>query len=81
MKQAGNRDVQSTDSCNRACKFRGQLGARRSYSPCYRIGLCFVFGCNNRTVPNLCFPLSEGLLQAEAVEHFAGDNDHGNHEF
>ena len=25
--------------------------------------------------------LSEGLLQAEAVEHFAGDNDHGNHEF
>ena len=23
--------------------------------------------------------LSEGLLQAEAVEHFAGDNDHGNH--
>ena len=25
--------------------------------------------------------LSEGLLQAEVVEHFAGDNDHGNHEF
>ena len=25
--------------------------------------------------------LSEGLLQAEAMEHFAGDNDHGNHEF
>ena len=24
--------------------------------------------------------LSEGLLQAEAVEHFAGDNDHVNHE-
>ena len=23
----------------------------------------------------------KGLLQAEAVEHFAGDNDHGNHEF
>ena len=25
--------------------------------------------------------LSEGLLQAQAVEHFAGDNDHRNHEF
>ena len=25
--------------------------------------------------------LSEGLLQAEAVEHFAGDNTHGNHAF
>jgi len=25
--------------------------------------------------------LSEGLLQAEAMEHFAGDNDHENHEF
>ena len=25
--------------------------------------------------------LSEGLLQAEAVEHFAGDNDHGNRGF
>ena len=25
--------------------------------------------------------LSEGLLQAEAMEHFAGDNDHGNHGF
>ena len=25
--------------------------------------------------------LSEGLLQAETVEHFAGDNDHGNHAF
>ena len=25
--------------------------------------------------------LSEVLLQAEAVEHFAGDNAHGNHEF
>ena len=25
--------------------------------------------------------LSEGLLQTEAVEHFAGDKDHGNHEF
>ena len=25
--------------------------------------------------------LSEGLLQAEAVEHFAGDNSHGNHVF
>ena len=27
------------------------------------------------------FILSEGLLQPEAMEHFAGDNDHGNHEF
>ena len=25
--------------------------------------------------------MREGLLQAEAMEHFAGDNDHGNHEF
>ena len=24
---------------------------------------------------------SEGLLQTEVVEHFAGDNDHGSHEF
>ena len=23
----------------------------------------------------------EGLLQAEAMEHFAGDNDHGHHAF
>ena len=30
----------------------------------------------------LCvYILSKGLLQVEAVEHFAGDNDHGNHEF
>ena len=42
---------------NRACKSRarkrgwGQLGAGGPYSPCYRIGLRFVFGCNNRTVP------------------------------
>ena len=25
--------------------------------------------------------MSEGLLQAEAMQLFAGDNDHGNHEF
>ena len=33
--------------------------------------------------PNSVFQilLSEGLLQAEAMKHFAGDNDHGNHEF
>ena len=43
----------------------------------------FCFGRNNRTVPkwHISVILSEGLLQAEAVEHFAGDNDHGNHEF
>ena len=38
----------------------------------------FCFGRNNRTVPKVI--LSEGLLQAEAVEHFVGDNDHGNDE-
>ena len=43
----------------------------------------FCFGHNNRTVPKerISVLLSEGLLQAEAVEHLAGDNDHGNHEF
>ena len=43
----------------------------------------FCFGRNNRTVPKLRISviLSEGLLQAEIVENFAGDNDHGNHEF
>ena len=43
----------------------------------------FCFGRNKRTVPKwrISVILSEGLLQAEAVEHFAGDNDHGNHEF
>ena len=43
-------------------------------------GLCFVFGCNNRTVLKLRISviLAEGVLQAEAMEHFAGDNDHGN---
>ena len=25
--------------------------------------------------------MSEVLYPAEAMEHFAGDNDHGNHEF
>ena len=43
----------------------------------------FCFGRNNRTVPKqrISVILSEGLLQTEAVEHFAGDNDHGNYEF
>ena len=43
----------------------------------------FCFGGNNRIVPKyrISVILSEGLLQAEVVEHFAGDNDHGNHEF
>ena len=42
-----------------------------------------TFVCNNRTVPKyrVSVIFSEGLLQAEAMEHFAGDNDHGNHEF
>jgi len=46
------------------------------------IGLCLAFSCNNRTVPKQCISviLSEGLLQAEAMEHFAGDNNHGNYE-
>ena len=36
-----------------------------------------------RRVPKLRVSviLSEGLLQAEAKEYFAGDNGHGKHEF
>ena len=42
----------------------------------------FCFGRNNRTVPKqrISVIFSEGLIQAEAVEHFACDNDNGNHE-
>ena len=42
----------------------------------------FCFGRNNRTVPKLRVSviLSGGLLQAEAIDHSAGDNAHGNHE-
>ena len=48
------------------------------------IGLSFVLVVIIELSGNSVFNtviLSEGLLQAEAVEHFAGDNDHGNHEF
>ena len=47
----------------------------------YRILVCFV--CNNQTVPKqrVSVILSEELIQAEAMEHFAGDNDDGHHEF
>ena len=40
--------------------------------------LCFVFICNNRTVPKfrLSVILSEGLLQAEAMAHFCYDYVH-----
>ena len=40
--------------------------------------LCFVFICNNRTVPKfrISVVLSEGLLQAEAMEHFCYDYVH-----
>ena len=62
----------------------GAFRGRKSIFPMLTLlGLCFVFGCNNRTVPKqrISVILSEGLLQAETMEHFAGDNDHGNHEF
>ena len=43
--------------------------------------LCFVFGCNNRTVSKQCFT----VVLPEAVEQLAlglaGNNDHGNHAF
>ena len=43
----------------------------------------FCFGRNNRTVPKerISVILSVGLLQGDTVEHFTGDNDHGNHKF
>ena len=40
--------------------------------------LCFVFICNNRTVPKfrISVILSEGLLQGEGMEHFCYDYVH-----
>ena len=59
------------------------VGAGGPYSPCYHIGLCFVFGRNKfwSVFSFWAVILFDGLLQAEAMEHFAGDSDHGNHEF
>ena len=82
-------EKQSSSQPYRACKSRapkrggGAVGAGNPYSPCEHIGLRFVFVCDNRTVPKQRVSViqSEGLLQAEAMEHIAGDNDHGNHEF
>ena len=60
-----------------------EVGGRRSIYSMLTYRTLFCFGRNNQTVPKLRISviLSEGLLQAEAVENFAGDNDHGNREF
>ena len=56
------------------------VGGRKSIFSMLTYKIRFVFGCNNRTVPKyISVILSEGLLQAVANEHFAGDNDQGNH--
>ena len=61
-----------------------QLGAGSPHSLCLHIGLGFVLVVIIELFPNsvrISVMLSEGLLQAEAMEYFAGDNDDGNHEF
>ena len=54
------------------------MGAESPYSPCENIGLCFVFGCNNRQIVYIVL-FSEGYLQLEVMCHFdfARKTDHG----
>ena len=48
----------------------------------FSIGLCFVFGYNNRAVPNSPNIYKfRRIIQAEVVRHFAGNNGYGNHAF
>ena len=47
----------------------------------YRTSFGFWLLQSNGSSLTISVILSEGLFQAEAVEHFDGDNDHGNHEF
>ena len=47
----------------------------------YRTSFLFLVVIIKRFQSNYFSYTVRGLLQAEAVEHFAGDNDHGYHEY